>query len=153
MAASSHGIACNLGDGTQDSGTGKIFSQALRQPLRCRESAVGNDEALAIFAGTLQGNRPCCAATAQDHHPQIAQIDGKFLPNGAGKSFPIGIVATKFCALDLYRIDRTGAPGVVINFVHQFGSSDLVRGRLSSPRGSSVRRMRPSAPGNSSGEI
>src|ERR1700747_474041 len=82
-------------DGPQDSGTGKIFSQFLRQFLRRGESAIGNDEALAIFTSTLQGNRPCCATSAQDHHPQIAKIDREFLPNGASESFAIGIVAAK----------------------------------------------------------
>src|SRR5436309_14835158 len=62
-------------DWTQDPGTGKIFSQFLSQLLRRSESAVGNDETLAIFPSTLQGDRPSCATTAQDHHLQIAKID------------------------------------------------------------------------------
>src|SRR2546430_17189003 len=53
-------------DRAQNPGTGKIFSQFLRQLLRRNESAVGNDEALAIFASALQRDRPCHATTAQD---------------------------------------------------------------------------------------
>ena len=114
-------------DGTQDPGTGKIFSQFLRQFLYRGESAIGNDEALAIFTSTLQGGCPCCATSAQNHHPQIAQIDREFLPNGAGESFAIGIIASKLCVIDLHGINRAHAPHVVINFVHQFGGSDFVR--------------------------
>src|SRR6266536_3286955 len=88
-------------DRTQDPGTGKIFPQFLRQLLRRNERAVGNDEALAIFASTLQGDRPCHASTAQDHYPQIAKIDDEFLSNSTGESFAIGIVAAKFCVIDL----------------------------------------------------
>src|SRR5438093_13617801 len=79
-------------DRTQDPGTGKIFSQFLRQLLHRSQRAVGNDEALAIFASTLQGDCPCHAATAKDHHPQIAKIDRELLPNGAGESLAIGVV-------------------------------------------------------------
>src|SRR5436309_2194443 len=97
-------------DWTQDPGTGKIFPQFLRQLLRRNERAVGNDEALAIFASTLQGDRSRHATTAQDHHPQIAKIDRELLANGTGESLAIGVVAAKFCVIDLYGIDRLNAP-------------------------------------------
>src|SRR5207302_3034265 len=120
-------------DRTQDLGTGKIFSQFLSQLLRRSESAVGNDETLAIFPSTLQGDRPSCATTAQDHHLQIAKIDRELLPNGTGESFAIGVIAAKFCVIDLDRIDCADAARVAINFVHQFGGSDFVwRGQVHS---------------------
>src|SRR5437763_4067580 len=112
---------------TQDPGTGKIFPQFLRQLLRNSEGAVGNDEALAIFASTLQGDGSCCATTPQDHHPQIAEIDCEFLPNGAGKAFAVSVVAAKFCLIDPDCIDRANAPSVLVNFIHQFGGNDFVR--------------------------
>src|SRR6266513_4427214 len=83
-------------DRTQDPGTRKIFSQFLRQLLRRSEIAVGNDKALAIFPSTLQGDRPCCATTAKDHHPQIAKIDREFVANRAGESLAVGVVAAEF---------------------------------------------------------
>src|SRR5437762_13249963 len=92
-------------DRTQDPGTGKIFSQFLRQLLRRSQRAVGNDEALAIFASTLQSDRSCHATAAQDHYPQIAKIDDKFLPDGTGEPLAIGVVAAKFCVIDLHGID------------------------------------------------
>src|SRR6476660_1619266 len=100
-------------DGTQDPGTGKIFSQFLREFLCRGESAIGNDEALAIFTSTLQGNRPCRATSAQHHHSQIAKIDREFLSNGAGASFAISIVAAKLCVIDLDLINRAVAADVV----------------------------------------
>ena len=99
MAASSHGIACNLGTGPKTLGRDKYSrsSSAL-----CRgESVIGNDEALAIFTSTLQG-KACCAApiSAQDHHPGQNRADRpRILPNGAER-----ILCHRYCSREAYAL-------------------------------------------------
>ena len=116
-------------DGTQDPGTGKIFSQFLRQFLCRGESAIGNDEPLAIFTSTLQGSCPCCAAgpglspSNREDRPQIPAERRE------------RILCHRYCSREALRyqyltvlMTRNGdAIHVVINFVHQFGGSDFVR--------------------------
>src|SRR4029077_11148466 len=104
----------------------KKIAQLARQVFDLFHGAIGNDQALALLLGTLQGNRPPCAPGAEHHHPQIAKVDDKFFANRATEALAVRVEAPELSIIDLDRVYRSDATRGFIQRVSEFSCSDLV---------------------------
>ena len=94
--------------------------------------AIDQNKTLTILDSALPCyGSPGSAASAENHHPEIAQIDGKFAADCSQKSFAVRVEANQpvivLCCVDLDCIDGTAASGALVQFVNLPGRRNLVR--------------------------
>lgn len=72
----------------------EVGLEFLREARELVDGTVHEDELLTTFAGALGGKGLAGAASSShDHDAEVADIDGKFLPNGAHEARAVGIEA------------------------------------------------------------